>query len=635
MPDKKEAFLNLGKRLGLSDDMVNLLIQGRKATQDYLDEAAKAYTITKRDADNAAEAQKQWANLASAWQRVGNTILVQLAPSLIKLADGLEKIALWFQAHPDAAMAAFGTAMFFAASGAFRLAVSGLAAIGHVANIASIGRIDRARRHRRGGLGIGGAAAAVAGGAALNMIPGVARGSLAGAGAGRSIDAQLAAMQKQLADPDAPRAYVLRRIAELQAKRAVLGGGADFATPLPGAAAAAGVAVAGGSQHDQIVAFFMAHGASRAGAEGIAAGVSAEGGGPTSRDQYDAKGNFAFGIEQVRGSRQRALFRQFGPNPTLTQQLQFMLQELRQMTGGGAILGATDATAAMRAFITQFERPGSGTAGDLAARRARDHDRADQRLPTAGSGRAPDRPRRLCGNRRPGQSGPHLMALFPQVPDLPGVPALARSAINAVANFAAPALLTADGIATLGGSTSDQPQWGLFDSGGALVVAPDSVVDFEFRREQRIAIFPIEQGSFGSYNKVTQPYEGRLKMNKAGTESDRTDFLNAIDAALFSLDLYTLVMPEQTYDNANVEHYDFRRTNENGVQLLTVELWVQEVRIAGAPTFSNTKAPSGQDAQADGAVQAQTPTSGQSNLATAALDSNGPLGGVGGPPGDD
>jgi hypothetical protein len=161
------------------------------------------------------------------------------------------------------------------------------------------------------------------------------------------------------------------------------------------------------------------------------------------------------------------------------------------------------------------------------------------------------------------------------------------------------------------------------------------VVDFDLRAEQRLAIFPIEKGSFGSYNKVAMPFEARMKMNKAGTESDRTDFLNACDAALKSLKLYTAVTPEVTYDNASVEHYDYRRTSENGVQLITVELWLQEVRVAASPTFSNTKTPQGQDAQQDGAVQAQTPTTQQASQASAALDANGPLGGVGGPPGDD
>jgi hypothetical protein len=300
------------------------------------------------------------------------------------------------------------------------------------------------------------------------------------------------------------------------------------------------------------------------------------------------------------------------------------------------------------------------------------------------------------------------MPLYPIVPDLPGVPPIARSSVNALgqlasgqgtirdttltvsqlvgaalnpgqflsgaglasgiqivaqlagdtgglgdyqlsqaanvaglafgtSNFFTATLATLDGIgsAVIGGAVGAQPQWGIFDDAGHRVIAPDSVVDFELRAEQRIAIFPIEKGSFGSYNKVTMPFEARMKMNRAGTASDRTDFLNACDTALRSFSLYTAVTPEVTYDNASIEHYDYRRTSENGVQLITVEMWLQEVRVAASPTFSNTQQPQGQDAAPDGAVQPQVPTAQQSGQASAALAANGPLGGIGGPPGDD
>jgi hypothetical protein len=355
MPDKREAF-NLGSRLGLSPEMVNLLIQGRKVTQEYLDAAAKAYPIHQRDAAAAIEAQKQFSLLRDSWQRLGNTVLVELAPSLIKLADGLEGIALFLNQNPALAMTGFGVAMFFAASGAFRLA-AGLAAAG-AANIATIARILA--------LLAGVPGAAVAGGAALSLIPGRARGSLAGAGAGRSIDEQIAALQKQLADPDAPKAYVQRRLAELLAKRAVLGGKADFATPI-GAGAVPAQLAAGGSVPGQVAAFFQAHGASAAGAAGIGAGVAAEGGSEFARDQYDSRGRYAYGVFQLRGALQKKLFAQYGPNANLAQQLQFVLGQLKTdpSLGGASIFGATNPVAALQTFIAQFLRPGRGAAGDL------------------------------------------------------------------------------------------------------------------------------------------------------------------------------------------------------------------------------------------------------------------------------
>jgi hypothetical protein len=212
---------------------------------------------------------------------------------------------------------------------------------------------------------------------------------------------------------------------------------------------------------------------------------------------------------------------------------------------------------------------------------------------------------------------------FPNVPAVPGVPPVLRGPPNI--NLPTPAPLSGDG----GGlaSTTQAAKWGLYDSGGSPVVVADSVVGFDFLAEYRISDFPIEGGLFASYNKVKVPYDARLTFSKGGTEQDRTTFLNAIQAALEALDLYTVVTPEVSYANANVTHYDYRRTSTNGATLLTVDVWTQEVRVSAAPQYTQTTAPSGADPVNGGAVQPQDPTSAQASQAQAALDAGPPDGG--------
>ena len=176
-----------------------------------------------------------------------------------------------------------------------------------------------------------------------------------------------------------------------------------------------------------------------------------------------------------------------------------------------------------------------------------------------------------------------IVPLFPTVPQVPGVPALLRKAGQA---NSAVVLLVADALIIA--NMFDPPQWGLYTQGKAPALVPDSVIRLSFRAEARISNAPQEKGAFMSYNKVQDPFNGRITCVIGGTNQNRLSFLNACEAARQSLGLYDLVMPEIVKVNVNVVHYDFERTSEHGVSMLTVDIWVEEVRIVSGPAFSTT-----------------------------------------------
>lgn len=200
---------------------------------------------------------------------------------------------------------------------------------------------------------------------------------------------------------------------------------------------------------------------------------------------------------------------------------------------------------------------------------------------------------------------------FPNIPALPGVPPLPRSIANLENDIT---LLAADEAGLLG--MLEAPRWGIYDEGGALVAEADSVVNFEHGKEWRISDFPVEEGSFASYNKVETPFDQRVLFAKGGGDAERSDFLNSIDEAVSSLDLYSVVTPDATYVNANLVRYEYRRTSRNGVTLLLVEVVVREVRVAASAAFSDTASPSGADPISGGTVQPQTPSADQVQAAS-------------------
>jgi len=186
---------------------------------------------------------------------------------------------------------------------------------------------------------------------------------------------------------------------------------------------------------------------------------------------------------------------------------------------------------------------------------------------------------------------------FPDVPNVPGVPPLLRDPLADPATVVQ--LLTGDVVGLI--SSLNAPQWGLFQNGDPVVTS-DSVVTMEYKQDWAVADFPIEQGSFASYDKVDLPYDVKFRFACGGSISDRQTFLDSIAAIAGTLDVYDGVTPEEVYPNLNVTHYDYSRSNSN-VGLLIVDVWCIQIRDDVTQSFSNTQAPSGADPVSNGTVQ--------------------------------
>jgi hypothetical protein len=149
-------------------------------------------------------------------------------------------------------------------------------------------------------------------------------------------------------------------------------------------------------------------------------------------------------------------------------------------------------------------------------------------------------------------------------------------------------------------------EWGIFKDGAAAVVG-DNVTALDFRREYKIATYPLEQGAFESYNKVEIPYDLELTFTKGGTDADRIAFITSLEAAVKSLELYEVLTPEVTYSSVNVVGYQTRRTADKGATLMHFDVALQKVRTTAVTTFTNTKDPAAAGTVNDGPVQPVNP----------------------------
>lgn len=189
---------------------------------------------------------------------------------------------------------------------------------------------------------------------------------------------------------------------------------------------------------------------------------------------------------------------------------------------------------------------------------------------------------------------------FPDVPNVPGVPPVLRNALAPVQNelsILTGGLIPAAEIAP--------PQWGIFTAEGDPWILGDSCVALDLGQDWALADFPVEGGSFETYNKVVRPGMIKVSLVKSGKPGDRADFLRLAKEFCESRELATVVTPEIVYENMNGVHYDYRRDGKSGFQLIQVDIWVQEARIRTATTFTKTQAASGADPVSGGTVQAQ------------------------------
>jgi len=200
---------------------------------------------------------------------------------------------------------------------------------------------------------------------------------------------------------------------------------------------------------------------------------------------------------------------------------------------------------------------------------------------------------------------------FPNVPKLPGVPQLHRS--PAFPAGPPPALGGVIAIGRLLQAFLAKPLWGIFSdtppqvntptddlptvtvrSSSTPVVVPDSIREFNFKNAWDVSDYPVQQGSFASYNKVNNPFEIQVRLTKGGTLRDRTTFLNQIAAIAGTTDRYKIVTPEKTYLSCNVTRWEVARREAQGAYFLTeVDVFFREIRFVTAEytsTGANTAA---------------------------------------------
>ena len=147
--------------------------------------------------------------------------------------------------------------------------------------------------------------------------------------------------------------------------------------------------------------------------------------------------------------------------------------------------------------------------------------------------------------------------------------------------------------------------WTIFDENGQPAVTFDVFVSCTVKAENRIAHSPVERGSFADYNKVGTPTMVGVVLARTGRSADLAATLLELESLAASTALVSVVTPERTYTDYNLESYDYGRKTENGVDRLVVSLALVEIRQV-EPQYGNETLPVKNPKKADdtGTVEA-------------------------------
>jgi len=319
----------IGRQMGFSPAMISTLQKGRGATQELLNEQYRLGVTAAKSAADAEALERATANLMTmlaGFARVMNTYVV---PVLTDFGNLLKEIAQdkTFRAAMEATGRLIET-LFIAVKNGIEL---------------------------MGGM--------------LRTLARLLSGDFSGAwesaknAASKAMDGVVATLKKG-------------REAAVLFWAAIRGDDAGGTTPpagLPqsGAPGASPTGAGGADRFAHIVKFWTDRGYSVSVARGIAAGIYAESRGDPKAFNPAGGGMGAYGIGQWRAGRQRELFKRYGANPTLFQQLEYMAWEMNGGNGegraGAAIRGSGSEKAALETYVRKFMRPAPGAeiSGDL------------------------------------------------------------------------------------------------------------------------------------------------------------------------------------------------------------------------------------------------------------------------------
>lgn len=165
-----------------------------------------------------------------------------------------------------------------------------------------------------------------------------------------------------------------------------------------------------------------------------------------------------------------------------------------------------------------------------------------------------------------------------------GVPNLLKKAAKAL-----PYTLLGNAVSALYDYFVPAPMWGIYFPGTTnIAMHVSSIVELDVSADAVVSDYPIETGSFNTYNKVIRSQFFGVRVTRDGMEYLRSDFLNWLEVERVALSKFDVVCPEYTWANATLVSYRITRNAGAGASMVSADLIFQQIRETSAE-YENSK----------------------------------------------
>ena len=123
--------------------------------------------------------------------------------------------------------------------------------------------------------------------------------------------------------------------------------------------------------------------------------------------------------------------------------------------------------------------------------------------------------------------------------------------------------------------------WTILDHDTQLeVCAFDSFYDFGYNRKTNVVQYPIENGSFATYNKQNNPVVFTVSLVKSGLNFpfQKRDFIKKLSDYTEQAKYVDIITPSGTYLNCTLSDLSFKNEPDEGSDIILARLTISEVR---------------------------------------------------------
>lgn len=104
------------------------------------------------------------------------------------------------------------------------------------------------------------------------------------------------------------------------------------------------------------------------------------------------------------------------------------------------------------------------------------------------------------------------------------------------------------------------------------------IFDLSVRSGGSVVDSPIEQGSFFSYNKTTEPLEITVTLSFEGSDTLLQSVLSNLKTLKESVTMFSIITPTFEYENMTLQNYDYSFNREQGLGVLYVNAVFKEIK---------------------------------------------------------